>query len=146
MEHFGAAEKAALQSVGALFSPLRNPDDLAHFIDLEAALPEGMPLRNEHVAEGLLARGVAIPGGAWAVGELTSSMAQWPRLQALVARLRLASRAPADTIIFVSPAESCVCCAGPLRTPRSRLASTLEHHSQLILGVTESDGPESRNL
>ena len=102
----------ALRELGCLFAPLRTADALADFIDLEAALPQQMPNRDEEMASRLKQRGNALSGGAFAMKLLRE------RLHGLVAprfaRLReiLVARNPAtdDDIILVSPATSCAAC------------------------------------
>ena len=102
----------ALRELGCLFAPLRTADALADFMDLEAALPQQMPNRDEEMASRLKQRGNALSGGAFAMKLLRE------RLHGLVAprfaRLReiLVARNPAtdDDIILVSPATSCAAC------------------------------------
>jgi hypothetical protein len=105
-----AAIMAAFQKVGALFRPLRDPDSLAAFIDLEAGLPRELPQHDERLHQGLQAAQVQYAGGPWAVGQLRERMLGWPRLQRLMERLSLSPRQPGESVVLVSPAEECASC------------------------------------
>ena len=101
---------AALQRVGAMFQPLRSPDDVAAFLGAEAAIPEGTPRRASMMAEYLLVAGITIAGGAWAIERLTERLGTGPHWSSLVSRLRRFTPAKGNPIVLVSPAMHCASC------------------------------------
>ena len=100
MSDLFASIVATYQAVGSLFRPLRSPDDVAAFIDLEAGLPQDMPHHDERLHEGLQQAGAEYEGGAWALGQLRERMQQWPLLQRVIERLSLAPKRSGKVVLI----------------------------------------------
>jgi hypothetical protein len=107
------AAREALFKFASWFIPLPDPNAVADFIDLEAALPDELPMRSIRVDAGLQQRGVIIAGGAWALGRLHERLMAWPRLRMLVGRLRELTPPAGGCVVLVSPATKCVSCNSP---------------------------------
>ena len=112
---------------GVAFQPLRQSDDVAALLELEAVLPEEVPQRNDLLARGLsqpppLGTGVPLPYGAFAAGQLSERLRQGPRWTGLVEALRLVWHqilrqlrpGQPPLLLLVSPAKQCACCGGTL--------------------------------
>lgn len=102
--------RKAFERVGALFRPLRDPDEVAAFIDLEAGLHAEIPRHAQRLHEGFQARGVQSVGTSWEAGQLLNRMTKWPAIGAVIKRLRRLSPMPGDVVALVSPATACVSC------------------------------------
>lgn len=99
-----------LMALGAVFSPLPSADFVGDYIDIEAALPDNAPQREQHIHAELVRRGMDPAGGAWSIEQLVSRLANWPRFRAVVLRLRRLVPQPDQPIVLVSPAARCESC------------------------------------
>lgn len=104
-----------IQAAGESFWPLREPADLATFIDVEACLPCELPQHNERLFVELRRRGAEYLSNAWGAGHLLVKLLAIEPVRALIELIRHRPREPEETIILISPATTCVSCGNSER-------------------------------
>ena len=104
------AAKRVLMALGAVFSPLPSADFVGDYIDIEAAIPDNAPRREQHIHAELVRRGMDPAGGTWSIEQLVNRLANWPRFRAVILRLRRLVPQKDQPVVLVSPATHCESC------------------------------------